>query len=81
MHMITNKNVDAILCVRGGYGSIRISSFNEFTFESLTRVLIKPQKHYKYPYEREPDFENKIVYLEDVGEQTYRMGKMIFHLL
>ncbi len=165
MYMFTNKKVDAIMCVRGGYGSIRIldlldydqiqnnpkiligysditallttiyektglitfhgplgiSSFNEFTFESLRKVLIKPQKHYKYPYEREedtednpeydiytinkgravgeliggnisvldsmigsafePDFENKIVYLEDVGEQTYRMDKMLFHLL
>jgi len=29
----------------------------------------------------EPDFENKIVYLEEVGEDTYRVDKMIFHLL
>ena len=82
---------------------------------------MNPQKHYKYPYEREtdtednpeydiytinkgrsegeliggnisvldsmigsayePDFENKIVYLEEIGEQTYRVDKMLFHLL
>ncbi len=29
----------------------------------------------------EPDFENKIVYLEDIGEKTYRVDKMVFHLL
>ena len=29
----------------------------------------------------EPDFENKLVYLEDVEEKTYRMDKMLFHLL
>jgi muramoyltetrapeptide carboxypeptidase len=29
----------------------------------------------------EPDFENKLVYLEDVGEKTYRVDKMVFHLL
>ncbi len=29
----------------------------------------------------EPDFENRIVYLEEVGEKTYRVDKMIFHLL
>ena len=28
-----------------------------------------------------PDFEEKIVYLEDVEEKTYRMDKMLFHLL
>lgn len=165
MHMFTNKDVDAILCVRGGYGSIRIldlldynqiqqnpkaligysditalhtaifertglitfhgpvgiSSFKEFAFKSFEKVLMKPRKQYKYPYEREPgtednpefdiytitggkaegeliggnvsvldsmigsayepDFENKIVYLEDIGEQTYRIDKMLFHLL
>ncbi|MCK5822133.1 MAG: LD-carboxypeptidase [Bacteroidales bacterium] len=165
MHMFTNRKVDAILCVRGGYGSIRIldlldydqiqqnpkmligysditallttiyqrtglitfhgplgiSSFNEFTYECFNRVLINPKNHYKYSYEREadtkdnpeydiytinkgkaegeliggnisvldsmigsayePDFENKIVYLEEIGEQTYRVDKMLFHLL
>lgn len=29
----------------------------------------------------EPDFENKLVYLEDVGEKTYRVDKMVYHLL
>jgi len=165
MHMFTNENVDAILCVRGGYGSIRIldlldydqiqqnpkaligysditalltsiyertglitfhgplgiSSFNDFTYDSFERVLMKPRKQYIYPYEREAnsdnnieydiytihegkaegeliggnisvldsmigsvyehDFENKIVYLEEIDEQTYRVDKMLFHLL
>ena len=163
--MFTNENVDAILCVRGGYGSIRIldlldydqiqqnpkvfigysditallttvyertglvtfhgplgiSSFNEFTHNCFDKVLMNPQKHYKLPYQREantednpeydiytinkgkaegnliggnisvldsmigsayePDFENKIVYLEEIDEQTYRVDKMLFHLL
>ncbi|MEN8226019.1 MAG: LD-carboxypeptidase [Bacteroidota bacterium] len=165
MHMFTNTEVDAIHCVRGGYGSIRIldlldydiikqnpkaligysditalltaiyertglvtfhgpvgvSNFNEFTTKSFEKVLMKPKRRYKYPYERvadteenpeydvytiadgeaegeliggnisvldsmigsdyEPDFENKIVYLEEIGEQTYRVDKMLFHLL
>jgi len=29
----------------------------------------------------EPDFENKIVYLEEVEEKTFRVDKMIYHLL
>lgn len=29
----------------------------------------------------EPDFQNKIVYLEEIGEKTYRVDKMLFHLL
>ncbi|MCK5066566.1 MAG: LD-carboxypeptidase [Bacteroidales bacterium] len=29
----------------------------------------------------EPNFENKLVYLEDVGEKTYRVDKMVYHLL
>lgn len=165
MHMFTNKEVDGILCVRGGYGSIRIldlldyeqigknqkafigysditalitsiyertglvtfhgplgvSTFNEFTLESFESVLMNPKKRYKYQYERdentesnpefdlytinkgkaegeliggnisvldsmigsefEADFENKIVYLEEIEEKTYRVDKMLFHLL
>ena len=165
MDMFTNNEVDAIHCVRGGYGSIRIldkldynlikqnpkaligysditalltaiyqktglitfhgpvgvSPFNDFTFESFKRILMKPTSHYKYPYLREPeteinpefdlytinpgrakgeliggnisvldsmigsdyepDFEKKIVYLEEIGEKTYRVDKMLFHLL
>lgn len=165
MGMFTNNKVDAILCVRGGYGSIRIldkldynlikqnpkaligysditalltaiyqktglitfhgpvgvSPFNDFTLASFKSVLMEPTLHYKYPYSREPetetnpefdiytinpgkakgeliggnisvldsmigsdyetDFENKIVYLEEIGEKTYRVDKMLFHLL
>ncbi len=29
----------------------------------------------------EPDFEHKIVYLEEIEEKTYRVDKMLFHLL
>lgn len=29
----------------------------------------------------EPDFENKVVYLEEIEEKTYRVDKMLFHLL
>ena len=29
----------------------------------------------------EPDFENRIVYLEEIEEKTYRVDKMVFHLL
>ena len=165
MSMFANNDVDAILCVRGGYGAIRIvdlldyeiiknnpkvfigysditalitaiyeetglitfhgplgvSKFNEFTVESLTDVVIDPKYRYKYPYKREEnteanpefntytitggkvkgeliggnisvldsmigskyeaDFKDKIVYLEEVGEKTYRVDKMLVHLL
>lgn len=165
MSMFANKNVDAILCVRGGYGSIRIldllnfnlirnnpkvfmgysditalncsifdqtglvtyhgplgiSPFNDFTFESFQQVVMNPRRRYSFPYRREEnsadntefdlytitggkadgkliggnisvldsmigskyevDFENKIVFLEEIGEKTYRVDKMLFHLL
>lgn len=165
MGMFTNPNVNGIICVRGGYGSIRIldlldyeliqqnpkvfmgysditallsaiyeqsglitfhgplgiSPFNEFTLKSFKRLVMNPRKQYKYPYQREentgenpefdvytinsgkaegdliggnisvfdsmigskyePDFENKIIYLEEIGEKTYRVDKMLFHLL
>ncbi len=165
MHMFTNEEVDGILCVRGGYGSIRIldlldfeqikqhpkvfigysditalitsiyeqtglitfhgplgiSPFNEFTQKSFTKVVMNPVNHYKYRYKREddtvgnpefdiytisggkaegeliggnlsvldsmigskfePDFENKVVYLEEIEEKTYRVDKMLVHLL
>lgn len=165
MEMFTRDEVDAIWCVRGGYGSIRIldlldydlirkhpkvfmgysditalhtaiyqetglvtfhgpvgtSDFNRFSVKSMKKVLLDPKNEYKYPYKREkgtrdnpefdrytlnggkaeglliggnisvldsiigtrfePDFENKIVYLEEIGEKTYRVDKMLFHLL
>ena len=165
MEMFSDKEVDAIWCVRGGYGSIRIldlldydlmrknpkvfigysdisalltsiyqesglvtfhgpvgiSDFNRFSKRSLKKVLLEPEDQYKYPYRREkgtrdnpefdrytlrggraeglliggnisvldsmigtrfePDFENRIVYLEEIGEKTYRVDKMVFHLL
>jgi len=165
MEMFTREDVDAIWCVRGGYGSIRIldlldydqirknpkvfigysditallsaiyqvsglvtfhgpvgtSDFNKFSRKSIKKVLLEPGAEYKYPYKRdkgtrnnpefdrytlnggkaegiliggnisvldsiigtpyEPDFENKVVYLEEIGEKTYRVDKMLFHLL
>jgi muramoyltetrapeptide carboxypeptidase len=165
MEMFSREDVDAIWCVRGGYGSIRIldlldyelirnnpkvfigysditalisaiyqesglvtfhgpvgtSDFNRFSMKSMKKVLMEGDSPYKYPYKRdkgtrknpeydrytlrggeaegiltggnisvldsiigtdyEPDFEGKIVYLEDVGEKTYRIDKMVFHLL
>jgi muramoyltetrapeptide carboxypeptidase len=165
MEMFSREDVDAIWCVRGGYGSIRIldlldynlirkhpkvfigysditalitainqetglvtfhgpvgtSDFNRFSKKSMKKVLMDAESPYKYPYKRdkgtrdnpeydrytlqggqaegiliggnisvldsiigtrfEPDFKNKIVYLEDIGEKTYRVDKMVFHLL
>ena len=165
MEMFTNPAVDAIMCARGGYGSIRIldkidftlikqnpkifigysditalitaifkktglitfhgplgvSPFNDFTKESFERVLMNPSWRYKYPYLREPetennpefdlytispgkakgelvggnlsvldsmigsefepDFENKIVFIEEIEEKTYRVDKMLYHLI
>jgi muramoyltetrapeptide carboxypeptidase len=165
MDMFSREEVDAIWCVRGGYGSIRIldlldyelirqnpkaligysditailtaiyqktglvtyhgpvgtSDFNGFSKRSLRDVLMYPGAENKYRYKREkdtrdnpefdrytlnggkaegeliggnlsvldsiigtrfePDFENKLVYLEDIGEKTYRVDKMLFHLL
>jgi muramoyltetrapeptide carboxypeptidase len=165
MHMFTSQNVDGILCVRGGYGAIRIldlldfeqikrnpkvfigysditalltsiyeqtglitfhgplgiSPFNEFSVNSFKQVLMNAENQYMYPYEREentrdnpefetytinggkaegeliggkisvldsmigskyePNFENKIVYLEEIDEKTYRVDKMLVHLL
>jgi muramoyltetrapeptide carboxypeptidase len=165
MEMFSREDVDAIWCVRGGYGSIRIldlldyelirknpkifmgysditalitaiyqetglvtfhgpvgiSDFNRFSKKSIQKVLLDPEPGYNYPYRRdrgtrqnpeydrytlrvgqargiliggnlsvldsiigtrfEPDFANRIVYLEDIGEKTYRVDKMLFHLL
>lgn len=165
MEMFSREDVDAIWCVRGGYGSIRIldlldydliqknpkifigysdisalitsiyqetglitfhgpvgtSDFNRFSKKSMKKVLMETDNTNKYPYKRdkgtrgnpefdrytilggraeglliggnisvldsmigtrfEPDFKNKIVYLEDIGEKTYRIDKMVFHLL
>jgi muramoyltetrapeptide carboxypeptidase len=165
MDMFTREDIDAIWCVRGGYGSIRIldlldydvirqhpkvlvgysditaihqaifqetglvtyhgplgiSNFNRFTVKSLKQVIMDPEIPYRYPYRREKgtrdnpefdrytirggraegllaggnisvldsligtrfetDFEGKIAYLEEVEEKTYRVDKMLFHLL
>ncbi len=165
MHMFANKEVDAIMCVRGGYGSIRIldlldynmirknpkifigysditalitsifertglicfhgplgiSDYTDYTLKSFDRVLVNPTERYKYPYHREentednpefdfytirdgkaegeliggnlsvlasmagsaftPDFENKIVYLEEIEEKTYRVDRMLTQLV
>jgi muramoyltetrapeptide carboxypeptidase len=165
MAMFAREDVNAIWCVRGGYGSIRIldlldyevirqnpkaligysditailtaiyqesglvtfhgpvvtSEFNSFSKRSIRKVLMYPAEDYKYPYKREKetrenpeydrytltggvaegeliggnisvldsiigtrfetDFKDKLVYLEDVGEKTYRIDKMVFHLL
>ncbi len=165
MHMFTNKDVAGILCVRGGYGAIRIldlldfktirqnpkvligysditaflssiyehsglitfhgpvgvSTFNEFTVNSLKSIVEHPKAKYLYAYQREentednpefdvytiqggkakgeliggnvsvlasmigskfePNFENKIVFLEEIGEKTYKVDKMLIHLL
>ena len=103
------------------HGPVGISDFNRFSLKSIEKLLLDPQKSYKYPYNREketrdnpefdrytitggvaegeliggnisvldsmigsrfePDFENKIVYLEEIEEKTYRVDKMVFHLL
>ena len=103
------------------HGPLGISDFNSFTLESFESVVMDPQRHYRYPYERventeenpeydlytlnegraegeliggnisvldsmigsrfEPDFEDRIAYLEEVEEKTYRVDKMLFHLL
>ena len=165
MDMFARDDVDAVWCVRGGYGSIRIldlldyelirthpkvfvgysditalitsisqetglvvfhgplgiSDFNRFSVRSMKKVFMEPRDSYRYPYRREkdtrdnpefdrytltsgtaegllsggnisvldsmigtrfePDFKDRIVYLEEVGEKTYRVDKMVFHLL
>ncbi|PID91601.1 MAG: LD-carboxypeptidase [Bacteroidetes bacterium] len=165
MQMYEDDAVDAIWCVRGGYGCIRIldhlnyasirshpklligysditailnaqlqhaglvglhgplgiSDFNAFTLRSLTRLTMKGVENYGYPYKREkdsrtkpefdhyvickgeaegllvggnisvldsmigsafePDFRGKIVFLEEIEERTYRVDRMLFHLL
>jgi len=165
MDMFIRKDVDAIWCVRGGYGSIRLlelldyelirqnpkifmgysditalhtaiyqetgmvtyhgpvgtSDFNRFSLKSMKNILMDPVENYSCPYKREkktrtnpeydrytisggtaeglllggnisvldsiigtpwePDFQGRVVYLEEVGEKTYRLDKMIFHLL
>jgi len=165
MDMFSNKDIDAVFCVRGGYGAIRIldyldydlirqnpkafmgysditalhtainkktglvtfhgpmgeSDFNAFTVRSFLDILVHPKDNYSYPYLREkktttnpefdrytispgqaegeltggnisvlqtligttyePDFKDKIVCLEEIEEKTYKVDKMIFHLL
>ncbi len=103
------------------YGPLGISEFNDFTVKSLKKIVMNPVNNYKYPYKREdntgenPEFDiytinggkaegeliggnisvldsmigsrfetnfnNKIVYLEETEEKTYRVDKMLVHLL
>ena len=35
------------------HGPVGISTFNDFSLQSLKRVVFKPKRHYKYPYQRE----------------------------
>jgi muramoyltetrapeptide carboxypeptidase len=165
MDLFTNKNVDAIMCVRGGYGAIRIldlldydliqanpkillgysditallnsiydrtglvgfhgplaiSKFNDFTLKSFENVLVHPKQKYKYPYFRnedtadnpefdfytitggkaegkliggnlsvlaslsgskfQPDFKDKIAFIEEIEEKTYRVDRMLTQLV
>lgn len=165
MHMFTNNNVDAILSVRGGYGTSRIvdlldfdkiqknpklfmgysditllhiaiyqktglityhsplgvSTFNEFSIKSLMNVIANPLSQYEFKYmrepntednpefdlytinrgqaegiliggnlsllvsmigtEHEPDFSNKIVFIEEIEEKTYKIDKMLVQLI
>ena len=103
------------------HGPVGISTFNDFSLQSLEKVVFKPKKHYKYPYQREPetddnpefdfytlipgqargkliggnlsvidsmigsafepDFDGKIVFLEEIHEKTYKIDKMLTHLV
>lgn len=105
----------------GFHGPVGISTFNEYSTKSFEKVLLKPKKRYKYPYEREnksenntdfdkytiiegkaegeliggnlvmlrtligteyePDFENKIVFIEEISEKPYKIDRMLTHLL
>jgi len=165
MQMFENKKIDAILCVRGGYGATRIlnlldynlikknpkifigysditaltsafykktglvsfhgpvgiSCFNEFTTEIFQEIVRKQNTIYKYPYQREtntnnnsefdfyalkkgkatgeliggnlsvitsligtkfePDFKNKIVFVEEIDERIYRIDRMLTQII
>lgn len=165
MHMFTNPKVDAIFCVRGGYGTARTlnllnyeqikqnpkiligysditalitalyqriglvsfhgpvatSTFNSFSIESMKNVIQTPQNEYIYDYLREkdteqsseydvytisggkasgkliggnlmmlvslvgtkyePDFEDKIIFIEEVREKPYKVDRMLTQLL
>lgn len=103
------------------HGPVGISTFNDFSMDSLESVLMNPKRRYKYPYKREKgtetnpeydlytitegkakgeliggnlsvidsmigskfelNFKNKIVYIEEVHEKTYKVDKMLVHLL
>tara|TARA_R110002096_G_scaffold354419_2_gene547531 strand:+ start:2720 stop:3742 length:1023 start_codon:yes stop_codon:yes gene_type:complete len=156
MNMFKDKKVEAILCVRGGWGSNRIidlldydviknnpkpligfsditslhnailaksglvtfhgpvgkSEWNEFTKSSFEQILINGKKGiYNLPDNQDdaftirsgrtegkivggnlsvlvamlgsdylPDFNDSILFLEDVGEDIYRMDRMLTHL-
>jgi muramoyltetrapeptide carboxypeptidase len=162
--MFADPQVDAIMCVRGGYGCARmldlidyksiarnpkifmgysditallyafykksklvgfhstvgISAFNEYTKRNLFNIIENPVDKYIIEYEREPeatgelwdiftvkpgiaegiliggnlalmasligtkydvDYDNKIVFIEDISEQPYRIDRMLTQLI
>lgn len=165
MEKFADKQINAIMCVRGGYGCSRISQiidykiikenpkpfigysditflqnailkktglvtfhgltgvcdYNSFSIKSLMNVLTQPLSNYIFPYKREkdteslpefdkytinkgkasgiliggnlsvlvsmigtdfePDFKNKLVFIEDIDERTYRIDRMLTHLI
>lgn len=165
MQMFCNKNIDGIMCVRGGYGSSHIApllnyklikqnpkpfigysditylqnailqktglvtfhglsgvcDYNDFSISALQNVIGKHLSNYTFPYLREanteklsefdlytinegtakgmlvggnlsvlvsmigtpfaPNYENKIVFIEDIDERTYKIDRMLTQLL
>ena len=165
MHMFSKKEIDGIICVRGGYGTVRTldllnyevikqnpkvligysditaliaalykktglvsfhgpvgtSTFNKFTTKIFKNVVMKAKEKYKFPYQREkeseentefdvytinsgivkgelvggnlmmlisligteyePNFENKIVFIEEIQEKPYKVDRMITQLI
>jgi muramoyltetrapeptide carboxypeptidase len=55
--------------LRGGEAEGLLAGGNISVLDSMTGSRV------------EPDFEGRIVYLEEIEEKTYRVDKMIFHLL
>ncbi|MEA2043415.1 MAG: LD-carboxypeptidase [Bacteroidota bacterium] len=165
MHMFMNNKVDAVWCIRGGYGATRIidlldygliqqnpklfigysditalhtailkktglvsyhgpmggSEFNAFSINQFTELLTTPEETYIFPYKREPEtkknsefdvytinpgraegeliggnlnvlnalsgtdfepnFQDKIVFLEEIDERPYKVDRMLTQLM